>query len=86
VLQENKDILHKLAELLLEEETVMGAKLDEIIKEMRPGIELSTPDDSYIDDEPDAADTQSPERSAGISSDEGEKSEDTVEDSNGDKS
>jgi len=86
VLQENKDVLHKLAELLLEKETVMGAELDEIIKEMRPGIELSTPDDSYLDDEPDAADTRSPERSADVSSDEGEKSEETIEDSNGDKS
>jgi len=86
VLQENKDVLHKLAELLLEEETVMGAKLDEIIKEMRPGIELSTADDSYLDDEPDAADTQSPKRSVDASSDEDEKSEETIEDSNGDKS
>jgi cell division protease FtsH len=82
VLQENKDILHKLAELLLEEETVMGAKLDEIIREMRPGIELSTPDDAYIDDESDAADTQSPEKSVDLSSDQDEKPEDTIADSN----
>jgi len=86
VLQENTDILHKLADLLLEEETVMGAKLDEIIREMRPGIELSTPDDSYIDDEPDVADTRSPKTSANVSSDEGEQSEETIEDSNGDES
>jgi cell division protease FtsH len=40
VLNENIDILHKLAESLLEKETVMGAELDELIKTMRPGIEL----------------------------------------------
>ena len=86
VLQENKDILHKLAELLLEEETVMGAKLDEIIREMRPGIELSTPDDAYLEDESDAADTQSPDRSVDVSLDEDEKPEETIADSNGDDS
>ena len=40
VLNENIDILHKLAESLLEKETVMGAELDELINTMRPGIEL----------------------------------------------
>jgi cell division protease FtsH len=40
VLQENIDILHKLAELLLEKETVLGKELDELIRSMRPGIEL----------------------------------------------
>jgi cell division protease FtsH len=40
VLKENIDILHKLAESLLEKETVMGAELDELINSMRPGIEL----------------------------------------------
>ena len=41
-LKENIDILHKLAESLLEKETVLGAELDEIITAMRPGIELPT--------------------------------------------
>lgn len=41
-LQENMDILHKLAELLLEKETVLGAELDKLIRSMRPGIELQT--------------------------------------------
>jgi cell division protease FtsH len=36
------DILHKLAELLLEKETVTGSELDDLIRAMRPGIELST--------------------------------------------
>ncbi|HPA15900.1 MAG TPA: ATP-dependent zinc metalloprotease FtsH [Desulfobacterales bacterium] len=40
VLQENSDILHKLAERLLEKETVMGAELDELILSMRPGMKL----------------------------------------------
>jgi cell division protease FtsH len=40
VLKENIDILHKLAESLLEKETVLGAELDELITSMRPGIEL----------------------------------------------
>jgi len=40
VLKENIDILHKLAESLLEKETVLGAELDELITSLRPGIEL----------------------------------------------
>jgi cell division protease FtsH len=40
VLTDNIDILHKLAALLLEEETVMGAALDKLILSLRPGIEL----------------------------------------------
>ncbi len=40
VLNENLDILHKLAEALLEKETVLGKELDELIHSLRPGIEL----------------------------------------------
>jgi cell division protease FtsH len=40
VLDENIDILHQLAELLLEKETVLGAELDDLIHRLRPGIEL----------------------------------------------
>jgi len=40
VLKENLDILHKLAALLLEQETVQGKQLDELISELRPGIKL----------------------------------------------
>jgi len=40
ILEENLDILHRLAGELIEKETVMGAELDELIKEMRPGIRL----------------------------------------------
>ena len=42
VLKENIDVLHKLADLLLEKETVLGAELDKLIEELRPGIELPT--------------------------------------------
>ena len=47
VLNENLDILHKLAEILLEQETVMGKELDELIHSLRPGIKLpsKTPED-----------------------------------------
>jgi cell division protease FtsH len=40
VLDANLDILHKLAELLLEKETVLGAEMDDLIRSLRPGIEL----------------------------------------------
>jgi len=40
ILEQNMDILHRLADELIEKETVMGAELDELIQEMRPGIQL----------------------------------------------
>lgn len=40
ILVENIDILHSLAELLLEKETIMGAELDALILSMRPGFEI----------------------------------------------
>ena len=40
VLTEYIDVLHKLAEQLLEKETILGAELDEIIRQVRPGIQL----------------------------------------------
>ncbi len=85
VLEENTDILHNLAELLLEKETVMGAELDEIIRGMRPGIELSTPDDTDIDDEPADSDTSSPETADNEALDDIEDPEETTEDSDGDQ-
>ncbi len=50
VLNKNLDILHRLAELLLEKETVMGKELDELIHELRPGIKL--PSKSLEEPEP----------------------------------
>jgi cell division protease FtsH len=52
VLNENLDVLHRLAELLLEKETVLGKELDELIKELRPGIELFS--HKLDDNEPEA--------------------------------
>ncbi|MBS3808907.1 MAG: ATP-dependent zinc metalloprotease FtsH [Desulfobacterales bacterium] len=40
ILTDNMDILNKLAERLLDTETVMGKELDAMIYEMRPGIKL----------------------------------------------
>ncbi len=39
-LEKNLDILHALAERLLEKETVLGKELDELICSMRPGFEF----------------------------------------------
>jgi cell division protease FtsH len=49
VLEGNLDILHKLADLLLEKETVLGKELDELIFSLRPGIKL--PSHKVDDDE-----------------------------------
>ena len=40
ILEENIDILHKLADLLIENETVLGKELDDLIHEMRPGFTI----------------------------------------------
>ena len=50
LLEENLDILHKLAELLLEKETVLGKELDELIRSMRPGIDLPFNDETSVDE------------------------------------
>jgi cell division protease FtsH len=42
ILNENLDILHALADRLLEKETVLGKELDELILSMRPGFEFPT--------------------------------------------
>ncbi|PID39961.1 MAG: cell division protein FtsH [Proteobacteria bacterium] len=40
VLTEHLDVLHKLAEALIERETILGSELDELIREVRPEIQL----------------------------------------------
>lgn len=40
ILTDNLDIVHKLSAMLIEQETVMGKELDELISSMRPGIKL----------------------------------------------
>lgn len=65
VLTEHIDILHKLADLLLDKETVMGKELDELILELRPGFDfpskhdLSRPESA----EPEATEEVSPSQS-----------------------
>jgi len=49
ILKENLDILHELTNMLLEQETVLGKELDELICKLRPGIEL--PSNGLDDDE-----------------------------------
>lgn len=49
VLKKNIDILHKLVELLLEKETVLGKELDELIYSMRPGIVIPSKTSEYED-------------------------------------
>ena len=53
VLNENLDILHKLAELLLEKETVMGAELDNLILSMKPEFKQALKNNSESDSEDD---------------------------------
>jgi len=50
ILNKNVDILHKLSDLLLEKETVLGSELDDLIHSMRPGIKLGTPDSEGQDE------------------------------------
>jgi len=54
VLKKNVDILHKLAELLLEKETVQGKELEELIFSMRPGIVLPSKSSEYEGKGPDS--------------------------------
>ncbi len=47
VLKENVDILHQLADLLLEKETVQGDELDKLILAQRPGFEFPSHRETY---------------------------------------
>lgn len=51
VLTEHIDVLHKLAEQLLEKETILGAELDELIRQVRPDIDLPERPQDNLDDE-----------------------------------
>ena len=55
IIKENLDVLHALAERLLEKETVMGAELDELISTMRPGFEFPS---KHTEDQEKVKDTQ----------------------------
>ena len=58
VLKENIDILHRLAALLLEKETVMGEELDRLILELRPGFDFPSKHDHAAPPEQEKADEQ----------------------------
>jgi cell division protease FtsH len=56
VLVEHLDILHALAGMLLEKETVLGKELDELILSMKPHVQLTPrPDDDMPSAQPQAA-------------------------------
>ena len=76
VLEENLDILHKLAELLLEKETVMGAELDALIKSMKPDFNPPKPENLFKDEELLAEVEKGDEDSQEEAADEGEKKAD----------
>ncbi len=57
ILEENRDILDSLAELLLDKETVMGKELDELITGMRPGVSLPFNNTEPVSDEQPADET-----------------------------
>jgi cell division protease FtsH len=78
VLTEHIDVLHKLAEQLLEKETILGAELDEIIRQVRPGIQL--PEKPTDKEEPqEDASTSAPESSEAAQAEEtnAEQADDT---------
>jgi cell division protease FtsH len=52
VLEENIDVLHKLAALLLEKETVLGRELDELIHSLKPDFNLPEAADNLQDPQP----------------------------------
>ncbi len=67
ILEENVDILHRLMELLIDKETVLGPELDDLIAEMRPEYDFygrrnvrTVPDQGPADRDP--ADENRPER------------------------
>jgi len=60
VLKENIDILHRLAALLLEKETVMGDELDRLILELRPGFDFPSKHDYSAPPEPEEEGEQAP--------------------------
>ena len=70
VLGDNLDILHKLAELLLEKETVLGRELDQLIQTLRPGIDLpsGTDKDSKKQSQKESEKAPQPETDSGTES------------------
>jgi cell division protease FtsH len=51
VLEEYLDLLHALADMLLEQETVLGKELDELILSMKPNIDLPERPDDFTEED-----------------------------------
>jgi cell division protease FtsH len=66
VLTDHLDVLHKLAEALLEKETVLGSELDALIRRVRPDIELpeKPADKEEASEKPSAPEPNEPETQA----------------------
>ncbi len=62
VLDDNMDLLHKLADLLLERETVQGNELDDLILEKKPDFEFTSKLDADLIRKPAADPTDSKEK------------------------
>jgi len=69
VLNEHIDILHALAKLLLEKETVLGKELDELILSIEPEARISSPAGEDEEDSPPPQDVQQPAEAAEKTSD-----------------
>ena len=77
VLKENIDILHRLSEVLLEKETVMGSELDAIILEMRPDFDFPSKHEPVSTPAPDKSEKADESQEAVSAS----EAEDATEDS-----
>ena len=84
VLKENIDILHRLSEVLLEKETVMGSELDAIILEMRPGFDFPSKHESVSTPAPEKSEKVDESSKAASASDAEDASEDTAAAASGD--
>ena len=81
VLKENIDILHRLAEALLEKETVLGNELDQLILELRPNFDFPSKHEDVSPPEQGAeAGKPTEDRTAGDATETGEDPETADED------
>ncbi|MCB2166707.1 MAG: ATP-dependent zinc metalloprotease FtsH [Deltaproteobacteria bacterium] len=86
VLKENIDILHRLSEVLLEKETVMGSELDAIILEMRPDFDFPSKHESVSTPAPEKSEKVDESPKAASASDAEDATEDpAAEPSGGDE-
>ncbi|HSL61714.1 MAG TPA: ATP-dependent zinc metalloprotease FtsH [Desulfotignum sp.] len=64
ILEENIDILHRLTDLLIEKETVLGAELDDLIAQMRPDFDFHGRRNVRTFQEPTVGKTAAPRKEA----------------------